>query len=462
VRIKETYKKSGYFWLPDNADKKIPGTLTISDGGDIELEVVGLFDESIKALNGEDDLSRIIGHVENDGLITLEKCFYKKKHIAFGRIAKSLVHVNHVLSGVAYEKDEAATFNTVSFSVEGLNEWLGISGIAVSYGDDYRTATISYTPQEEIVYNLNNGFKLHIYFGYTLPGFPNTTEAKITQQAYFKLSSDEAKELPDFIATLHEITYLLCFAVDETVTISDVSATSNKIVTEVSDGKKRPVPIKVYYPSIPFSKEIPKIDNHRILFQFGLIRVNAEVIINNWLGAYSIIRPALGLYFSAVTGTHKYLDGKFLALAQGLETYHRRTSSDTLMERGKFRNLLATLLCLAPKEHRKWLRGRLIYGNEISLGQRIRKIIEPYKSYLGNSKERDKIIRGIVNTRNYLTHYSEELEKESTKGVELWVLCQKMEAIFQLHLLQQLGFTKSEIQGILTNNYKLKQKFNKI
>jgi hypothetical protein len=370
--------------------------------------------------------------------------------------------VNHVLSGVAYEKDEAATFNTVSFSVEGLNEWLGISGIAVSYGDDYRTATISYTPQEEIVYNLNNGFKLHIYFGYTLPGFPNTTEAKITQQAYFKLSSDEAKELPDFIATLHEITYLLCFAVDETVTISDVSATSNKIVTEVSDGKKRPVPIKVYYPSIPFSKEIPKIDNHRILFQFGLIRVNAEVIINNWLGAYSIIRPALGLYFSAVTGTHKYLDGKFLALAQGLETYHRRTSSDTLMERGKFRNLLATLLCLAPKEHRKWLRGRLIYGNEISLGQRIRKIIEPYKSYLGNSKERDKIIRGIVNTRNYLTHYSEELEKESTKGVELWVLCQKMEAIFQLHLLQQLGFTKSEIQGILTNNYKLKQKFNKI
>jgi hypothetical protein len=132
------------------------------------------------------------------------------------------------------------------------------------------------------------------------------------------------------------------------------------------------------------------------------------------------------------------------------------------MERGKFRNLLATLLCLAPKEHRKWLRGRLIYGNEISLGQRIRKIIEPYKSYLGNSKERDKIIRGIVNTRNYPTHYSEELEKESTKGVELWVLCQKMEAIFQLHLLQQLGFTKSEIQGILTNNYKLKQKFNKI
>lgn len=462
MRIQEEYKKSGYFWLPDNEGKKIPGTLTILDGGEIELEVVGLFDDSIKALNGEDDLSRIIGHVEKDGLVTLENCFYRKKNYSFGGISKSLIHVNQVLSGVAYDKNEVATFNTLSFSVEGLNEWLGISGIHVSYGEDYRTATISYTPQKEIIYKLNNDFDLHIFFGYALPGFPNTTEAKITQKAYFKLTSEAAKELPEFINTLHQITYLLCFAVDATVTISDVSATSNEIVTEVSEGKTRPVNILIYYPSLPFSQETPKIDLHRMLFVFGNIRSNAEVLINNWLNAYSVIRPSLGLYFSAVTGTHKYLDGKFLALAQALETYHRRTSSETLMENGKFRKLLASLICLCPKTHRRWLRGRLRHGNEINLGQRVKKIIEPFKSYVGNSVERNKLIRGIVNTRNYLTHYSEELEKESVKGADLWVLCQKMEAIFQLHLLQQLGFSESEIKGILTNNYKLKQKLNKI
>ena len=56
MRIKEELKKSGYFWLPENEDKKIPGNLSILDGGEIELEVVGLFDESIEALNGNDDL----------------------------------------------------------------------------------------------------------------------------------------------------------------------------------------------------------------------------------------------------------------------------------------------------------------------------------------------------------------------------------------------------------------------
>ena len=209
MRITEQYIRAGYFWLPDEPDKKIPGTLTISDGGEIELEVVGLFDESIDALNGKDDLSRIVGHVEKDGLVTLENCFYRKKNIAFGNIAKSLIHVNKAFCAVAYDKDENVTFNTMSFSIEGLDEWIGISGITVSYGSDYRTATIAYVPQDEMVFSLTNGFNLHICFGYTLPGFPSTTEAKITQRAYFKLSSEEPREFGEFVSVLHQITYFI-------------------------------------------------------------------------------------------------------------------------------------------------------------------------------------------------------------------------------------------------------------
>ena len=199
-----------------------------------------------------------------------------------------------------------------------------------------------------------------------------------------------------------------------------------------------------------------------MLFQFHHILENAESIFNNWLNAYTQIRPAIGLYFSAVTGTYKYLDGRFLALAQALETYHRRTSTETLMDVDKFRNLLAQLLWLCPKKHRLWLKGRLYHGNEINLGLRIKRIIEPYRTYLGNSKQRNKLIRDIVNTRNYLTHYNESLELSSAKGIDLWLLCQKIEAIFQLHLLQQLGFTNEEIEMLLKDNYKIKQKFKEI
>ena len=42
MRIKEDFKKSGYFWLPSAPDKKFPGTLSISDGGVIDLEIIEL------------------------------------------------------------------------------------------------------------------------------------------------------------------------------------------------------------------------------------------------------------------------------------------------------------------------------------------------------------------------------------------------------------------------------------
>ncbi len=462
MRIKEEFKKSGYFWLPDNIENKVPGTLIISDGGDIELEIIGLFDNSIHALNGNDDLIRIVGHIEKDGLVTLENCFYKKKNISFGGISKSIVYVNRVLSGVAYEKGEEVKFNTFSFAIEGLDEWVGITGINVSYEDNFRTAIIKYTPQNEIVYKLDDDVSLHIYFGYTLPGMPATTEAKITHKTYLKLSSETEKELSEFIGYAYKITNLLCFAVDATVSINSVSATSKSITQEIGEGKFHPVSIKIYYPSLPFSDKAPSVSFHTMLFTFGQIKADAERIINNWIGAYETIEPSLNLYFSVKTGNHKYLEGKFLALAQALETYHRRTSNEKLMDESIFRSLVAQAICNCPKLNRSWIKGRLMHGNEINLGKRIKMIIAPFKDHVGNSKSRSKLIRSIVNTRNYLTHYSENLKAEAVTGVDLYPLCQKMEAIFQLHLLEKLGFTSAEINSILESNHELKQKFKEI
>lgn len=458
MRIEEEYAKTGYFWLPEQQENKIPGILTIKDGGDIELEVVGLFDERIKALNGDDDLSRIIGHVEKDGLVTLDNCFYTKKNISFGGISKSKVCVNRVLSGVAYDKNEEVTFNSLSFSVDCMDEWVGISGINVQSDWDNRTATISYKPPENIVYSLNDGIKLKICFAYTLPGSPNTTEAKITQRAYFKLSSETLKPLQDFTEIIYKLTNFMCFAIDTTVTLKNLTATSMEIQREISEGKSYPVPIYIYYPSIPYSEKVPQKSRHQMLFNYGSIKTNAQSIFNNWLNAYEILSPALNLYFSTKIGAQKYLDGKFLALAQGLETYHRRTSDEKLMDEEKFKLLVDTVKKNCPDEKMNWLEGRLMHGNEINLGKRLKKIIEPFKEHLGTSKERSKLLRKIVDTRNYLTHYSEELKAKSAEGNELWLLCQKMEVIFQLHFLKVLGFNNDEIKNVIENCYPLRSK----
>lgn len=466
MRIKDEFKKVGYFWLHSAPERRIPGTLVITDGGNIELEVVGLFDESIeelnKAINRKDELERIVGHIEKYGLVTLDNCFYKNKNISFGDISKSSIHVNRAFIGVAYDDKEVVLFNELRFSVDGIDEWVGLSGIKVEHKFEERTTSITYMPSDEISLNLNNGMKLLITFSWTLPGFPHQREAKITQKTYFKLASEKERPLDEFISAAYKIATLLCFAIDKTVCIEQVSATSNSISQDIGDGKKTPVSISIYYASLPYIKNEPKIDLHRMLFRFGQIAEDAERIINNWLDAYDEINPALNLYFATKTDAHKYIDGKFLALAQGLETYHRRTSNEKLMGDMVFKELTEQLIVQCPKENREWLSGRLAYGNEINLGRRIKSIIEPFKEILGNSQQRSKLIRAIVDTRNYLTHYNEDLKSVAVTGRDLWLLCLKMEAIFQLHLLQVLGFTEAEVKSVFTNSHELQQKLKEI
>ena len=89
MRIKEEFKKSGNFWRPSEPDEKLPGTLSISDGGSIELEVDGIFSAH------NDDLKRIVGQIEKDELVTLDTCYHKRISANLGT-PKSLVHVNRV------------------------------------------------------------------------------------------------------------------------------------------------------------------------------------------------------------------------------------------------------------------------------------------------------------------------------------------------------------------------------
>lgn len=462
LRLKDPITKSGFFWQPKNPDKKLPGILSISDGGNIELEIVGFFDDSIEGLNrflnNVNDIDRLVGHIEEFGYVTLDGCYYKNRNYAFGGISKSIIKSKQAIMRVAYDPDEPITLNTFMFSIEGIDEWVGLSGINVFNNFELKISEIKFIPPENIVIKIDNGMELVITFSWSVPFFSNLSEAKIAQKTHFKLFSKEERPQEDFISIAYKITTFLCFAIDKTVCITSASGTVNTLLQKVGENESRPLSFEIYYSSLPYVKKVPKIEIHQMLFRYPHIQVDAEKIINKWLNAYDIINPSLNLYFSTKAGGHKYLESIFLALIQALETYHRRTSKEKLMEETEFLDLLKMLHEKCPEEKWDWLNSRLKHGNEISLSMRIKRIIEPYKIYFGSSRDRNKLIRSIVNTRNYLTHYDESLELEAAKGMNLWILCQNIEAIFQLHLLFIIGFSNEEISFVYNNSQNLKNK----
>ena len=462
MRIEENYIKHGYFWLPENKDIKIPGILSISDGGRAELEIIGSFGEK-NGFNYDDMyLKRIIGLVEDDGLIILNKCCYIQKYIPSNEnITKSKISSKQVFAGLESIDNEDITFNTFSFSVDCLDEWVNESAFKID--EDFKNGIIN------ILYNLpakqslalDNGMKLDLDFSYSLPLFPVITEAKITQRTFFTLKSEEPCNIDLFISLAHKISHLISFAVGETVSIKNVSARKYKENDESVHLYSKKT--KVFYCSTTYTKNIPKCLAWDMLFNFNTIKDNTEEVFNKWINAYENLSPTLFLYFSTKNNSINKIESKFLALAQALETYHRRLSDDKLMADDIYESLLSGIINSCPKEHKNWLYGRLKYGNEITLSKRLKKIIEPFKEYFGNNEQRQKLIKRIVDTRNFLTHYDKSLiDKSANSGRELYILYYKMEIILQLNFLQMIGFTSEDIKNIVKNCTVIKSKFESI
>jgi len=458
MRIKEELKEFGYFWLPSDPDKQIPGILSILDGGEVKLELFGMFG----TFNDDSrQIERIVGHVEKMGFVTLDDCYYKSQSSSvdtsrtFDDISKSLIDVMRVFKGVAYREGEVPRFKTLTFSVEGIDEWVGISGIEVDHQLEQHAANISYKLPENITLKLDNGMELLIAFSWKPPPFSVVPkESKVTQKTNFHLVSQGICELDMFISIANKLTTFLCFAIDEIVCLDSMSTVFDIPHQDVREDLTKMNLVNIYSHSPPYSEDNPEIYRHNMLFKFEEIQGDTENIINNWIKGYEQFAPAFHVYFWAQRNAYPYLEVRFLSLIQGLEAYHRRASNEKEMDEAEFEKIIENLIEHCPENRKEWLKGKLRYGNEVSLRKRIKRLIEPFKDLFGSKEKRRKLINRIVNTRNDLTHRSSDPEDIE----DLWVLCQKMEALFQLHFLQLIGFSQEEIRSIGWNCQELRQK----
>ena len=467
MRLAEPIEQSGFFWLPEKPDNKLHGTLRISESGEITLELIGLLDDPFAAPRRDptknqfrqQDFDRILGRVEEYGLVTLDRCIYTKEKISLGGLSTSTLHAHFAFIRVNYERGQEVTFSEFSFMVEGLDEWLSLTGIDVEHYFQYERiagASIHFSPPEKMSVTLPDGIQLEFGFSWPSPGMVATlTEARVSHKSFMSLKSEEPRSIECFRSLAFKICNFLCLAIDQTVSMESVTARSRELTVENGDAEQRRVPIDVYFQSASYSEVRPNIDRHHALFLYPHIADRLQAVMTKWLASYGAFEPALNLYFTSRYDHRQYIDVRFLRLAQGLETLHRRSSQETEMPKDEFKNHLKSILHSCPKDKRDWLRGKLSSANAFSLRRRLEKMIKPFQHFFGDEEESKSLVSQIVDTRNYLTHYSGKLESKAANHEDLLMLCDKLEALFQLHLLQLIGFDAESIDLIAKDNQSL-------
>lgn len=493
MRIEKEMKGQGYFWRPCTPNQKAPGTLTISDGGIIKLEIQeplnGKFDDRfedtiywrkqinepqsiifqprdfepenkentqrvIQQIEQRKKIGQIIGQVSGffQHTVILNDCHYQRITGAIGR-AESLIHAEIAFTSrhlnkanfdkVNYSESKINDIKSVNFSIEGISEWVGISGIKIHHKSQ-KEMYISFQRPTSIPIKLNNDMQLSIKFREieNRVGTPIIKEAGIRQETFFNLTSQKPRKLEEFTAIIDKITTFLCFFTSQTVSLDHVI---------IGDIRK---PINVFYQSQVHSKYKPSVERGNMLLDFGMMGDDAEILINNWIEAYKEYERAFDLYFSTKIRSQMPLEDKFLALARGLEIYYRSSSDDKKIEKSRLSELIK--LCkdqCNSEDEKNFVAQGLRNHNTLGLSQKIKKMIKPFEEIIGGQDTPEELAKQIVQTRNKLTHAGTSPEKDLEK------LYLKTESIFQFLLLRSIGFNQEQINHIVEWRPRLKRPF---
>ena len=461
MRTPEPFEALGSFWLPSEPDTKLPGYLRISESGEVTLEVTGEFEGRLTAIQNSlssnvQQVDRIVGKVAKKGFVTLERCFPLSRPLNPTYVAE-LAYI-----GVMYGYGEEVSFTKISFSVEELDKWLAISGIEVSVGDDNGGISAKSRRLDSISHCLPEQVRMEFNFftPFQIPYIPTITEITISQTEYVSLISEEPRDFEFFCTVALRLCHLWSLALGQIVSIQSMHA-STEVVTE--DASQQEVKtVQVFGQIRPWSNRQANFRLHHMLFTNEYAENKGiSNIFARWLESYKSHDSALNLYFASISDTSAFVESRFLQLAQGIEKLHSGLCpSRTVMQQEEFERIRSDLLKACPEIRREWLGRILEHANGARLRKRVRDMARRFKCLFGSGGSLDSFVNKVVVTRNYYTHYSSELEEEAAKGQELVILYDRLDALFQLHLLELTGFGHEDIESIVQGNERLSRKLN--
>ena len=457
MQLPESIETHGYFWLAEKPDNRLTGILRISERGEPSLEIFGAFDSPgdgpPKRLTGE--RLHILGVTDKAGPVTLADCIVAQQTnvVNVEPLAKSSLYVGCVFWGAHFDTEDVC-FSGMTFSVEGLDEWFAFHHRPFSHDMDHTgRMSITYSRPKpttfQLIDNLSIGF--HMGAGTNSGLFQET----ITSKMSISIESSRMRSFSEFMQVLRKVKNFICLAFDRSVSFTSITGSRRGL----NDPYTPHDSMVIYGRFDPYDLPKEDISVGNFLISFDEMAHNIHEYLPRWLERYEVYEPTFNLYFAVAANRHMHLEGGFLFLVHGIESLHRRSSSETLMPAEEFSSLLDSILQSTPGTWRCWARERLRYANELSLRSRIRQMITPFNDLFGTASARAAFIGRVVSTRNYLTHYDEGIKEQAvTDAGELLRLHSKLEALVQLHLLRLLGIDNDHIRQMATQYPPLRRK----
>jgi hypothetical protein len=438
----------GYWWLPEQTDRKIAGLLYTSDDGTHLLDLFGNF-EGMPFLASNNKYI-IINGVSSKGIrYTLVDSFIKSQTGSMPGFTVTTILVNIIFKNILIGKKDELLFTSMRASFLYLDDWIIINGF--NYYDNMKSkATIDYNLPEPIKYNVNDEFYLTINFTASPPAHQiHPKELSIKQNVEIKIDGME-NSLDWYLEKVQIFKFLLMlFTNSYTRSIylkGEYSKGSNDDLVLISFKEDAEL---VYKKDLVFTELLCSFPNIKEIFQD---------ILCKWYKQHSLLSSSHTLFFETMYKSGLNLENKYLNIVHALESYHRNSSIyvSGYMDKEEYKKeIYPKMVKSIPNElesdFKDGLKARIKFGYEYSLRRRIKELFKSNNNFLNNFiVDAETLQKEIVDTRNYYTHYDEKSDFVK-ENMELYQLLEKIRVIFFSLFLFDLGFEYDKVKDMIEN-----------
>jgi len=456
----ERLPADGFWWIPGIEDERIAGRLE-GQVGSITLSLLGSFnDEHLKSraitvdsLEEPEVIPIVNGVVQGKevSLIDVSKTGeafsapgffqfkYRPQHIIFGRLVASIETGWPLGLGIEFSH---------------LLQWYGRSGLRSGYelhGQLPHEFTISYQFPDPISWRIP-GYSVKIGSGLRT-GRPSNG-FQFREYAYFKIRADLEKPIDAWITEIvSPLQSLLNIAILRHVNVEALRPIFTDEAGDVEEGEPdRATSQLIVNRPISDLGGSNRLGDEEILFQAEDL---TEKVVRSFLDTQSK-QAQVREQFLAYEQELMAHDDRFLSYVRLLESMHRRMFPIPSSEVTDYRNRIDLILLGMAQENQEFIRGRLKYGYEPGLPERLHALSKPWKglisSLFGGKQQFAEELGRIARHRDFLAHQLEESARQynSPRLARVNLL---LTAIFRLNVLLDVGFTSTEAGAILRKTH---------
>jgi hypothetical protein len=446
--VKNPIEIKGLWWLPDDADNELPGTLSFSQDDGAFLEIVGVFGTEQTARIEQPDI--ILGVTQQGKPVTLYKCFYNNWTLPVAGLGGGKYRVKLVFEGVHFESEADIKFNQLCGNYTDLDAWVDIYGFTIERNpaDNSFVANVRYEKPAAQFFDIGDAFEAGIGFSSQGPNWSRIqNEVTISQQAYLAVKSKTGDVSFDTLFTqLNAFSYLLQIAIQRVPYPLTIFGFSEKNIQKVDGQKPYSPEINIYFEPIEaLTNQKPKFPPE-MLFTFKDLDKNQ---IKNWFFTLEKYQTVIHLYRALFYKDRLFIEAKFLNMAQALESLHSILFGSQRMPYEAFVSQKKQVLQMLPAEFHDWVNAALNNANYKPFQQRIQELFQKKAIFFAELiDDIDLLAKRIQNTRNEFVHHTEQRwtfrsKKELLSAIEL------MTMLFEAYLLEIIGFPDEKVKELL-------------